>query len=340
MSTNTKTVVAIAVAALLVSAGAANVLAAKPSIDNETTDTASTSELVDGSTINVSDGINDSEYHYVQYTADSENSKVEITLNGTNDEGGAVFYSNSSADTIDSASDTYRVSFSESELADVPVGVNENRTLDVTIINDTSASNPDTKTIQVTFVNGEKRSVIYLSDADVSGDEDDDVAALTSNRTLAGIELMSSDYAKVSGLSRDVDGSSTDVTVIYGNESVADDYSSASASDSDEGDWLIMQSAALDGSPVKVYKKETGDEVEDGESYGVYKSDIGGESGTIYNLGSDDFEDADSVELESYGNKDYSPFSATELFGVLGGSFSFYDGLAATSSVVTDFDGI
>jgi hypothetical protein len=327
---NTKTVVAIALAALLVSAGAANVLAAKPSIDNETTNTPSTSELTDGSTINISDGgINDSDYHYVQYTADSANSSVEITLNGTDDEGGAVFYENKTAETIDSASDTYRVNFSERVLADVPRAINENVTLDLTITNDTEAENPDTTTIQVHLQNGDDRSVVYVSGADVSSDEDDDIIALNKSKKIAGFEYSSTDYAKVSGLNRDVNGSATEVAVIYGNDSVASDYSEAVASDAGSGDWVLMQAAALDGTPVKVYNDAASDNVDEGDSYGVYESDIGGESGTVYHLG-DDYSDASSVEIESYGNKDYSPMS----FWDVTSAFGTWNGIKATSTWV------
>jgi len=327
---NTKTVVAIALAALLVSAGAANVLAAKPSIDNETTNTTSTSELTDGSTINISDGgINESDYHYVQYTADSNNSSVEITLNGTDDEGGAVFYENKTAETIDSASDTYRVNFSERVLADVPRAINENVTLDLTITNDTEAENPDTTTIQVHLQNGDDRSVVYVSGADVSSDEDDDIIALNKSKKIAGFEYSSTDYSKVSGLNRDVNGSATEVAVIYGNDSVASDYSEAVASDAGSGDWVLMQAAALDGTPVKVYNDAASDNVDEGDSYGVYESDIGGESGTVYHLG-DDYSDASSVEIESYGNKDYSPMS----FWDVADAFGTWNGIKATSTWV------
>lgn len=336
MSNSYTKLAALTMAVLLVGAGAMGALAAKPSIDTETTNTASTSELTDGSTIDISDGgINESDYHSVQYTADSANSSVEITLNGTDDEGGAVFYSNSSATVVDSASNTYKVSFSEEVLADVPRAVNENVTLDLTITNNTEVENPDTTTIQIHLQNGDQRSVVYVSDADVSSDEDDDMVALNESNTVAGIEIpyTADDYSKVSGLSRDVNGSTTDVVVVYGNNSVADDYNSAVASDASEGDWLMMQGAAVGGTPVKKYHEAAPDSVDSSDTYGVYKSDIGGQSGTVYNLG-DGYSDADSVEVTSYGNKDYSPFSATDVFGVLGGSFNFMDAIQATSTWV------
>lgn len=322
-----KTAIALAFTALLVVSGMQAAMAAQPSIDTETTNTTSTTELSNESTINMTE-VNASDYHRLQYTADSEDSKLKVTLHGDDDEGGAVFYSNSTPDTVDSASDTYRINFSEAELADVPTTLNENVTLDFTIINNTTVSNPDTTTIQVHLKNGQQRSVVYLSDMDV--DDGDDIETFDTNRSIAGYEIpfTAKDYSHVSGLDRDVDGSNTDVTVIFANDSVADDYSSAVASDTESGGWIVGQASLLSETPVKVYNEKAGDDVESGDSYGVYKNDIGGEDGITYELG-DKYEDEDELTVSSYGNQNYdlgmgafsvfNAFSVTELHTALWG---------------------
>ncbi|MFC4553540.1 MULTISPECIES: hypothetical protein [Halorussus] len=314
--TYVKKFVALAIAALLVTGGMQGALAAKPSIDTETTNTTSTSEITDGSVIDVRNGANASDYHSIQYTADSENSKLKVTLNGSK-EGDAVFYANSSAEVVDSASNTYKVNFSEVELADVPRKVNQNVTLDFTIINNTAAANSDTTTIQVTLRNGANNSVVYVSDFDV--EDSNDIETFNKNTTIAGLTIpfTTKDYSQISDLDRNVNGSATDVTVVFGNGTVAEDYSNAVASDASEGDWLISQASLLSTTPVKVYNEEAPDSVSDGDSYGVYSSDIGGQAGITYELG-ETFEDEDEVTVNSFGNKNYGfSYSLLKSFGAL-----------------------
>jgi len=276
-----QSILSVALVVLLVGAGAMGAIATQPSIDTETADTTSTSELTDGSTIDVSDGINESQAHALQYTADSENSKVEITLNGTDDEGGTVFYSNSSATTVDSASDTYRVTISESELAAVPVAVNQNRTLDVTITNDTTAANPDTKTIQVDLVNGGERSVVY-----VSGDDDEAIGEDDSTiKDWVGGLFGPDDPAERGHIEseREITGQNTTLYYYFANETVADAFEEA-ASDNDDGERVGDTVVDVSDHDTMVFKNEPTDEdwLNDDEGYAVIHTDTNPVSLTIH----------------------------------------------------------
>lgn len=310
-SSNSKTFVALAMAALLVTSGfAATAMAG--SIDTSSTDATTTvSQVQDGDAIQ--HDANKSDAYTVQaIVANGTTPEMRIELNASKHSAdGVVFDRNTSMEQVGSGVEGthWNGTFTEGDLADVPIKVDGNRTIDIEVYN--SSNNSDVLAeMQVTLVESGNRTVAYLGDVEV--DENSDIETVADNKSILGFEYLTNDYSHVSDLDRKVNGSQTDVVVVFGNDTLAEDYSNAVSSDAEDGGWLVMQASALSGLPVKVYNEEAPDSVEEGDSYGVYQSDIGGQAGITYELG-DASEGEDEITVNSYGNKDYSPMGLWDL---------------------------
>lgn len=306
-------------ALFLVSAGAIGALAG--SIDTSTTDaTTSTSDLANNDSIQFDADQSDA-YTVQAIVANTTTPEMRVELNdSSNDADGVTFHKNTTLNNISvgSGGSHWNATFNEGDLADVPVTTGTNQTVDIVFYNASNSSDV-LATATVTLVESGDRTVLYLGDSAVENNDDIETFSEDANwESISDFNLMSDDHSEVSDLSADVNGSSTNVTVVFANESVADDYSNAVASDADEGDWLVAQASFVGGTPVKVYNENAPDDVDEEDTYGVYSEDIGGETGITYTLG-DDHEDADSLEVKSYGNQQYGGlFSVTSIPDLLG----------------------
>jgi len=157
---------------VLLSAGIGGVMAAAPTVDTETTNTASTSDLTDGGT----QTYNDTTSTTLNWSADSPNASVEIMQDGeTLFEASPEPYE--AVDTDSSGSnDTwyYNVSLADdtSDYDGLEVGADENVTLNVTLTNDTSVDSPDTTNISYEFQNSEDTAFIASENPEGEDEEE------------------------------------------------------------------------------------------------------------------------------------------------------------------------
>lgn len=277
-----------------------SVFAAAPTLDTSgTDDTTTQTEIQTGTTI-ANFTANDSKASTVQYVADSNNSKVELRVNGED----YVVYENSSADQVDwnatSGNGNFNVSINHGDLADLERAINSNVTVNMTLVNDTTATTPDETFVEFFIESDNSSTVQNVDDADVDAET---VVELTSEEgfSVADFNITSgSDFSEIDQ-TRDIDGQNTDVVLVFSNDSVASDYSNA-VDGLEEGDYVWGAATSLEDTPAVVYYKEAPDHVdEDDDTYGVYKEDIGGQPGIVYNLG-DDFEGETTVDITAYGN--------------------------------------
>ena len=289
------TIAALAFVALMVTAPMA--MAAAPSLDTESTNTTTTSDVAAGDAL-LDFNASASEHTYIEYTADSSNSKVAIKDPST----GETYYSNASVMTTDSTNGHYAVNVSHDKLSRVPVEANSNTTVEVVITNNTEVSSPDTHAFNLTLAADGSRSVIDLNDH-VSADED---VFESETVGLLGIEMLS-DYVgehTTSDLSQDnvaIDGENTTVTVHLTNSTAQDSF--ATATDGTEAGMLDIDvqttmSAGSDDTSVPIFVDEAADEMPDGQTYGVYDSNS---NKITYHLG-DSFDgksEIDSLTVKS-----------------------------------------
>lgn len=283
--TTTRSLVALALAALVV-ASATPVTMAAGSIDTSNTDATTTvSDLTNGSTIK--HDANESDAYRVQaIITNSTTPEMRVVLNNSSHtDDGTVVHRNTSMSNITAGSEGshWNGTVTEGDLADVPIKANGTQTLDIEVYNASNTSDVRAS-LTVTLNETANRSVIYLGDS--TANSDDDITTVNDSRAVFGLTVpySTNDYSKVS---RTVDTSAAEsVTIVYANDTLADDYSSTVASNADAGDWIVAAPAAVDGNPIKVYNEEAPDDASSSSTYGVL-SDIGGESGTTYHLGDD-----------------------------------------------------
>lgn len=319
----------IAMVFAVVVAGAGGAAAAPPVIDNSTTDdTTTTSEMVNGTTIgeNNTFNANSSKASVLQYRADSNSSKVYITKNGSD----TVVYANTSANTVFwNTTDNdghFNVSVNHGQLADLDRGINSNVTVDVTVVNNTSAANANETTIQVYIETDNSTTVKTIGDSQVG---EGATAQAVSEEGFLGINALSDDYTEIDTNARAVNGSDTTFTLSLHNQSVKNDYANATGSDVSSGDLMLSMATTLqdgDGKtvPTMVYYKQAPDSVSNDTTYGVYKENVGGEPAIVFHLGSE-FDNAQEVSATSYGNADF--WQQRSVYGTLtvitGGAVDF-----------------
>ena len=294
-------------------------MAAKPSLDSETTNTTTTTDVTNDSVLSDFDA-SASNHTYIEYTADSDNSAVKIKDPDT----GTVYYKNTSVMTTDGTNGHYAVNISHDELADMPVEANKNTTATVVITNNTEASNPDTFSFNLTLAADGSRTVVDLNN-DVASNEDSfssKTLGLFGIESLAGLvgdhEVSSLDQNDLS-----VNGSNTTVTVYLSNQTAQDAFSAATKG-TEAGVLDVDLSATMDTGSKEVVVPHFIDEAPDtdaldGTTYGVYHTDS---NKIVYHLG-DEFDgksEIDSMSVKSGNALSWGSvlsFSRDYGFGVL-----------------------
>lgn len=307
MSNTKRALAALAmVSVLVVSAGGA--LAAAPSVDTSGSDaTSSTSELQDGSTIDFD--ANSSDEHIVQIIGDnSTDYGVEFALNDSDHlADGTVFATNESLTNVSTGSEGthYNATVSEDELADVPMEVGANITMDVTAYQVENASN--STTFQVHLNNTADRTVVYVGDSaaddsdlvDVSEDEGTDIPLTDSSVNIPLLD--GADKSTITAEDAKVNGSSTDVVVVLGNDTVADDYDESVGS-LDDSAWNPDAGVSfVEDQGVRMFNSELPDDLDLDTTTMTYEEDVGGQAALVYDLG-DDAEDESSVDVTAHSS--------------------------------------
>jgi len=300
---HTRAVAGLLIAALALSM-AAPAMAAPGSIDTTQTDTTDTVYIADQKVIDSS--FNASGAYEWNLTVQSVPDAADLAMNVSHD--GVTYYSYSGdfsdyadgdPDTTASTTGEYHA-FSGAKLSSVPMGISENVTLNVTYWN-ASADNATPTTVQVFVENTDERTVAYIGSSAL----DTDMASVTNTSKWLG--LSTENFADVSAENRDVNGSNTDVVVALGEDSVVDQFASATedtnplpvlGAEAESGDRLLGAPATVSGTAVPVYFESAPDDANKSATYAIYSS-----SGTptlTYNLGKD-YDDRSSVDVSATG---------------------------------------
>lgn len=185
--------------------------------------------------------------------------------------GGATYYTftgtwNSYNSGESDTSTDYIHNVSGADLADVPMNINENVTLNVTYWNE-SASSPTPTTIQVYVENGDERSVQRVEDG----------AATTTVETVSppAYRPFAEDYdvASVDDTVK-VNGSATDVIYTLSTSNVSSPFANATEDLSSQGSFALVQADvdAAETTEVPVFYKSSPDwyKPADHGTYAVY----------------------------------------------------------------------
>ena len=274
--------------AIMLVAAVGGAMAAAPTVNTETTDTTYTSELTDGDT----QAYNATTSTNFSYSADSENAKIVIEQD--ND---TLYSATPDHDTNASGTYYYNATLADdgSDYAGLDADAGESVTLNVTLTNNTEATNPDTTNVSYTFANGNAEAF-----EDVEGDN---------------VETPSEDgyFASLLSSDDDTDPAKSDSTVgIAGNEtktitmsvegtSLADALD-ASAEDADDGDILWSSAMGLEDGYILIASEEAPDTdwFDDDSTYATYDEDA--QTLTYHNVNERVDEDAKDVELSATGN--------------------------------------
>jgi len=250
-----KTTKSLLLVLVMVVAAAGGAMAAAPTVNTETTDTTYTTEIEDGGT----QAHNDSTSTVFSWSADSENSKIIVEQDDEE-----LF--SATPDHEDEASGTYyyNQTFADdgSDYEGLEVGANETTTLNVTLINDTEAEDPDTTNVSWTYENDEETAFIASEDPETEADE----GGIFSS--LSGFNVFASDDEEEVGtvLSEDetnVTDNTSAVQLDTLDSNLTDAYA-ASTSDASDGDiiWNSYTHVSVedgDDQYVPVFYAEAGD---------------------------------------------------------------------------------
>lgn len=308
-------------ALLLLVAAVGGGFAAAPTVDTETTDTTSQSALTDGMVVENFDANASENLSTLQVGYDSTNPGIKIVDPDT----GAVIKTVTNESDSDyftetgSASGTtyYNTTFDESDFAAVPMGADENKTVTLRVINNTSmgADAWDTTNISITLDNVADRAVVTATS------EADNFETETVEPNFVA-ELLGADDKTTSSVEQDdvaINGDNTTVTVVYLDDEAAAPYETAAANKSygllslstergeyDEGDQIGDQIVSVEDTNYGVYSAVAPDDVLDatGATYATYET-VDGHPAHEITLG-DDFEDETKADISTNGNEKLS----------------------------------
>lgn len=301
--TRKRTVVVVALVALMVAAAAPVMANNKtPTVDSETSNTATTSEITQDTVVSSFQADSDNESTIGINGENGTSPEVEISRNDSDN----VFHSNTSLnnESRQAGGTLWNMTPGHDEWADMEVSINENVTVDIKAIN---ASNTSNSTVTTFFINAtDDRTVENLDDTDA--DEDTDDAPVTTESLddsltkVTAFDIHTLEFSELDVEDREVAGDDTDVIVVFSNDTVADDASDAVPDGVADKDAMFRMTLVVSGDdgptqPIRVYHEEAPDDVDDDDTYGVYKDGgIGGEDGIEINLG-DEYEDAEEFDV-------------------------------------------
>ncbi|AUV84693.1 hypothetical protein C2R22_24505 (plasmid) [Salinigranum rubrum] len=299
-NTTTKRLLAVFAVLAVLMAGTFGAMAAAPSLDTETTETAHETDITDGGS-HVYNGTGTAN---LSWSADSNNSKVLLEQNGrtvysaTPDE----YYHNAS-----SGMSYFNVSLADdgSDYSTLEAGAGENVTLNVTFENDTTLSSPDTSTANYTFANGNEMAWVYQTSAEADDEDTTSFASYGFGASFASLDTLTGDSDLVDPVmveqTTDVNQNTSEVVVTFSDSDTQDAFEEAQT-DASSGEWLPMASVEMDDETVPVFSEEA--DVSwvdtDEDTYAVVSSD--GSTVTVHNAG-ELVEDTEAVDIVATGNK-------------------------------------
>lgn len=304
-----RTLVVLAMSALLVTAGSTGALAAQPSIDTETTNTPSESDYIDGATIVYNET---ADAGYLQYIADTGNNAVTIE-----DEDGNEVYYNDSAEVVDASFDTYRVALdSVDDLGGAEVGGGETVNLTTTIINDTTATNPDTLELTLKYEHTKDSANIIIDDADAGNSEVVEFGALGLSQYVPyfGSDVKSATVEETFTIAGQ---NTTNATFTMSNASI-EDALVESVDGEDDGAWSPSAYGEANDHFVPVFAEENPDVDWLDTSEDAYAvADDDGSTVTVHNLDALTSNEDTEVEFTMHANEKMGFFNAKSMFNDL-----------------------
>lgn len=293
--------------------------------DNSPADDTTThqSEIADGGNL-TNFSANISKNTTFEHITDDNNTKVEIFR----DNGSHIAYVNSSTNfvavntTASPTTNNHNTTVNHGALADVEHGIGENTSMRYKMYNNTSVSSPDTANITFFIEWDNSTTVQNVDDTDV---DDGDVVTVKEDVTeVAGMNLtmgmLGADNSHVETDERSVNGTDTDVVIVMANDSVSDDFETP-ASDASNADKLsgfqlsrtaVVMTVDDEVVAVPVYQEDVPSDVDEtDDTYALWQDDYGGENALVINLGADDFDDPDDVEVDAVGNAGMLRFATT-----------------------------
>ncbi|WP_373190032.1 hypothetical protein [Halolamina sp.] len=324
-------------ALIVLVAGAGVAFAAAPSVDTSTTDTSQSSDITDNGTqsYNVTTTSN------LSWVADSANSSVEITQNGTTlYEATPTNYSYNASGNNDYY---YNVSLADdaSDYSGNEVGAGENATLNVTFVNNTSASSPDKTNISYTFVNGEAHA--FIGSENPETEESDDGFFTASTLAFWSDSNDSEVGPTVSTDSTTITNNTSTVQLDTMSSNLTDAYST-STEDASDGDllWSSYTQVSVDGDSryLATFSESAADDTEwlntSEDAYATISSDE--ETMTIHNADAllDDDQTSATLDVTAVGNEQLGRSSSASMY-------ESYDAGTFKSTIgafgASDFDG-
>jgi len=316
MKSQTKTLTALAFAALLISAGGI-AFAAPGSIDGSQTDTTTEVYISDGKTMDASfNASGDTTWNMtIQSVPDSADLAMNVSKDGStyhsySDTFGT--YSDGDPDADTTTNGRYHA-FKDSELADVPMTTNENVTLNVTYWN-VSADTKNPTTIQVHVENSDERAV---REVDTETLNSSGWAETSTEEHKVRRWKADENHVKVDD-TVDVNGSNTTVIYSLRGADATDPFDNATETFSSDGAWTLMIASA-DGDdtehvPVFYDSAPSDYNISDAGSYAVYDPDT---DMVEYHLSSENFDGRSQADLE-LNTDQYSTFDLWKVYDRFG----------------------
>jgi len=282
--------------------------------DNETTNTATTSDIQGGETI-TSFNASTSDRKFIEITSDSSDPKLEVIDNDTG-EVVETFDSNHSAfEVTDSTNGHYAWNVTYAQLlGDVPVDANGTTTVDIKVYETETADTPNA-TATVTLEATNERTVVRTGESFTNSNSFEtgqfiEVAGFNIAESLPVID--SADKADIEQDNVAVDGDNTTVTYVLDDANASDPFDAAA--DSAGAEERLESQLWINGNPHAIYAEgEVPSDVDSNATYGVY--DATSDEVTIH-VG-DDYADQTSLDVHMVGNDDYGLVTHLAEFGFL-----------------------
>jgi hypothetical protein len=326
-----KKLLALALASMVALSAMGGALAAAPTVDSETSESSTTSDLVAGGNVDSFNASSDRN-SAIEGEFDSTNASINITHPETGFEVADWSTSDLNQTYSDAANNSYRyrINFSHDELADVPVTAGESETITVHLINDTSVDDPDVTEFNVTLNATNERTVRVITD-DTADSSDVD---MMSESQLIGDDV---NYSTVEKDNVGIANGSTDVYFVYANDTVSSDFTSATEADdgffsffsmsdpSSEGTFLQKHTLMVNDKSYAVFNSNLPDWVDEstGMTYGTTTT-VDGMDATKIHLSDEDFDGETELDsAQTKAGKDFFSFASitpakTNTFGGYG----------------------
>lgn len=303
MTTTTRRALAVILTVFMVAAAASGgSMAAAPTIDTSASDsTSTTSELTDGLTVNDTDGTNDTAHTLQVNMTAGDDVEFNISRNGTDH----VAAENTSMDnhTTNSGANGghWNGTVTESELDDLERPANGNVTTTVTFWNASNESESNSIVVHWNFT--DDRAVENLDDNDTDSEEGVETFDQENDlTTVTTFDIHTLQFSELDVDDMSINGDAGEAVVVLANGTVSDHASDAvpdGVEDAGPIFRMTLKVSADDGPDqlIRVYHEEAPDDVDEDDTYAVWKSDgIGGEDGIEINVG-DEYEDADELSV-------------------------------------------